>query len=199
MTKEKGTLNKTEGKRRGGRASPHGLIDFLQKNIRVIFQLRSKVHLAKYLSPTLHKRRSLFYSLQDDLSARHRDLNQKCYTFYFISVNLFLRKFILWFWNPCTFLACTTSTARTPAVQLHGNAKNHCLLFKSATCFSHVVFLVLLLESSVLSQYLFFLFSSVCLKNTFRSTSLQRFLHSSHDSPSLWKLNIHFHHLLFMY
>lgn len=146
---------------------------------------RSKVHPAKYLSPTVIKSRYLSRFLQDALSACHGDLNQKCYPFYFISVNFFLHNFIQSFWNPCTFLACTTSTAKTPMVQLHANAKNHCLLFKSATCCFHLVFPVLLLESSALSYYLLFIPFSTPFKNTLRSTSLQRFTDSSRDSPSL--------------
>lgn len=41
-TEKKGILDKREGKRRGGRASSHGLIDFLQKNIRVCLSAQIK-------------------------------------------------------------------------------------------------------------------------------------------------------------
>lgn len=109
-----------------------------------------------------------------------------------ISEPFSLHKFILSFWNPCTFLAHTTSTARTPVVQLHGNAKNCCLLLKSANCFPHLVFLVLLLERPALSQYLFFLFSSICLMNTFRSTSLYR------DSYTPLMIPLHHENLVFL-
>lgn len=174
VTEKKEILDKREGKWRGkGQQAPMGWLIFFRRTLECAFQSRSKVHLAKSLSPTLFERRYLFYSLQDDLLACHNHLKKKCYLFCTISVNFFLHKFILWFWNLCTFLVYTTSTARTPTVQ-HGNAKNHWLLFKSPIFFSHLVFLILLLEGPALSQYLFFLLSSICLKNTFRSRGLHR-------------------------
>lgn len=106
-----------------------------------VFQLRSKVHLAKYLSPSVFKSRYLRSFLQEYVSAFNREfLNQKCSPFHFIPVDLFLPKLPRAFWNPCSLLACTNPASRIPTVQTHATAKNHCLSFKPATCCFHLIF-----------------------------------------------------------
>ena len=174
VTGKKGILEKREGKWRDREKAPMGLLIFFRRTLECTFQLRSKVNLAKNLSPTVFKSRRLWSFLQGAFSGSHRVLNQKCYPFYFVLVDLFVHKFIQSFWNLHAFLACTTSTLRTSMVQLHANAKNCCLLFKSATCCFHVVFLTLLQESPALSHYLLFIPFSISIMNNLRRMSLYR-------------------------
>lgn len=151
-----------------------GLLIFFRRTLGCTFQLRSKVHWAKYFSPSVFTRKYLWSFLQGALSASHRHLDQECYPFYFISVDLFPHKVMLSFWNPWAFLARTTSAARTPMAQLHANAKYHHFLFKSATYNLHLVFLVSLLKNPALWNYLLFIPLSLSLMNTLRNTSLYR-------------------------
>lgn len=149
-----------------------GLLIFFRRTLKHAFQLRSKVHLAKYLSPTVFKSRYLWSFPQAALSGSHRDLKQKCCPFYFVTVDLFLHKFIIF--ESMHIFSTYNFHSKDPVVKLHANAKNHCLLFKSVTCCFHLVFLVFLLESLALSHYLLLILFSMSFMNTLRSKSLCR-------------------------
>lgn len=63
VTEKKGIQDKREGKRRGGRASSQGLIDFLQKNIRVCLSTQIKGPPSQVsLTSTVQKKVSILFS-----------------------------------------------------------------------------------------------------------------------------------------
>lgn len=137
-------------------------IDFLHKNIRVCVSVQIKDPPSQVsLTNTVQKKVSILFSPGWPLILP-QGLEPEMLSFLFHISEPFSPQIYSMILESMHIFSMHSLT---PAIQLHGNAKNHCLLFKSLICFSHLVLLVLLLENPALSQYLFFLLSFICLKN----------------------------------